>query len=437
VPYTGVHVGSLIGQPADRLLHSADLLVAGLLEAHRLYSPDGQPVVFDLQIEAEVLGCELVWAEKAPPSVSAHPFATTKGVPGRLPERNKGRIGLVLEAMRRMKEKVGATTALYGLFTGPLTLASHLRGTELFLDMYDDPDYVDELLSFCTNVGLRMAALYIEAGMDVIASVDPMTSQISPETFERFVATPFGRQFAAIRAARRASSLFVCGDATRNLAAMAATGPDCLSVDENIDMVEAKKVTDRAGITLSGNIPLATVMLLGTQADSQKYALDLISKMGRRDFILAPGCDMPYDVPAANLVGVTQAVHDERATAAYLEHYVRSDVAVDVEMPDYAHMSGALVEVFTIDSATCAACGYMKAAADAAAAEVGSAAQVIERKTATPQNIARAQRLGLAHLPALVVNGKLVFSSVIPGRRALVEAIAAAVRAAGAGQAAG
>ena len=30
--------------------------------------------------------------------------------------------------------KVGDRTALYGLVTGPFTLASHLRGTDIFLD---------------------------------------------------------------------------------------------------------------------------------------------------------------------------------------------------------------------------------------------------------------------------------------------------------------
>ncbi len=428
VPYTGVHVGSLIDAPADELLRSADLLVRALREAHRLYAPDGQPVVFDLQIEAEVLGCGLLWAAKAPPSVSSHPLAAAKGVPRRLPERGDGRLGLILDAMTRMKKEVGRRTALYGLFTGPLTLASHLRGTEIFLDFFDDEGYVRELLDFCTRVGLRMAELYVEAGMDVIAAVDPIVSQISPDAFRQFVARGFAVQFEAIRAAGRASSLFVCGDATRNLEAMAATGPDCLSVDENIDMKAAKRVTDAAGIALSGNLPLTTVMLLGSQADNQKYALDLIDGMGRKDFVLAPGCDMPYDTPRANLVGVSQAVHDERATRAYLEHYVRRDVDVPVEMPDYEHLAGALVEVFTIDSATCAACGYMKAAADEAGAALGPRVEVVERKISTLENIARARRLGLAHLPAIVVNGRLAFSSVIPGRRALSDTIEAALR---------
>ena len=44
--------------------------------------------------------------------------------------------------MRKMKRQVGDRTALYGLVCGPMTLASHLRGTEIFMDMFDHMDYL-------------------------------------------------------------------------------------------------------------------------------------------------------------------------------------------------------------------------------------------------------------------------------------------------------
>ena len=49
--------------------------------------------------------------------------------------------------------------------------------------MYDDEDYVADLLAYCNKVCFRMAQYYIEAGMDVIAVVDPLISQISTDHF--------------------------------------------------------------------------------------------------------------------------------------------------------------------------------------------------------------------------------------------------------------
>ena len=55
VPFAGVHAGALIGADATEVLTNEDSLVNALLEVNRLYMPDGQPVVFDLQLEAEML----------------------------------------------------------------------------------------------------------------------------------------------------------------------------------------------------------------------------------------------------------------------------------------------------------------------------------------------------------------------------------------------
>lgn len=102
IPFAGVHAGKLKGYSAQEVLTDGDKLFASLLEVNRLYVPDGQPVLFDLQIEAEILGCQLAWAQYSPPSVAGHPLATTTDIPTRLPERSDGRLPMVLNVMRRM-----------------------------------------------------------------------------------------------------------------------------------------------------------------------------------------------------------------------------------------------------------------------------------------------------------------------------------------------
>ena len=109
--------------------------------------------------------------------------------------------------MKRMKEAVGDTTALYGLVCGPFTLASHLRGNALFTDMFDFEEEACDLISFCAG--------------------------------------PCKEIFDHIRAQGAFSSFFVCGDATRNIEVMCQTGPDGISVDENVDLLKAKEITDR------------------------------------------------------------------------------------------------------------------------------------------------------------------------------------------------
>lgn len=428
VPFAGVHAGKLIHANATEMLTNEDTLVRGLLEVNKLYKPDGQPIVFDLQLEAEVLGCDLLWAESGPPSIKSHPLENTMSVPCccTLPKESDGRIPLVLSAMRRMKEAVGETTALYGLVCGPFTLASHLRGNDIFMDMYDDEDYVKELLEFCTECGRRMSEYYITAGMDVIAVVDPLVSQISSAHFSDFLHEPFESLFSFIRGKGAYSSFFVCGDATRNIEVMCKTAPDSVSVDENVDIVAAKAITDRYNIAIGGNIPLTSVMLHGTQQDNMKYVVDLQDKIGDlHNFIVAPGCDMPYDVPVENTIGAAQAVLQREETKKMVENYTSATFDIDVELPDYPHLKKPLVEVFTLDSATCAACTYMLGAAKVAKEHFGDQIDMVEYKFTEKENIARCIKMGVKNLPSIYINGELKFASIIPSREELQTAIEA------------
>jgi uroporphyrinogen decarboxylase len=429
VPFAGVHAGQLKKYSATEVLTDKDKLVDSLMAVNRQYDPDGQPVVFDLQIEAEILGCELAWAEKAPPSVATHPFAQTMEIPMDLPGKGDGRLPLVLDVMREMKVKVGDRTALYGLVTGPFTLASHLRGTEIFMDMFDHPEYLDQLISYCTSVAKRISEFYLEAGMDVIAIVDPLVSQISPKHFSRFLSQPFSDTFRFIRELDAFSAFFVCGDATKNIEVMCQTKPDCVAVDENIDLVKAKEITDRYNIVIEGNIPLTTRMLLGTQQDNMIYVLDLLDALSAnggvpQNLIISPGCDMPYDTPVDNVVGAMQAIREPETARLMVASYQAQEMDLDsIELPDYDSLEKPLMEVFTLDSATCPACGYMLNAAQRAYEELSGKVELVEYRITQPENIARMVKMGIKNLPSILINGELKFSSIIPSNRELTEEI--------------
>ena len=427
VPLAGVHAGALVGATATQVLTDEETLVRALLEVNRLYKPDGQPVVFDLQLEAEVLGCGLVWADDCPPSVSSHPLADTMTVPCRctLPTAESGRMPMVLSAMRRMKEAVGDTTALYGLLCGPFTLASHLRGNDIFMDMFDDEDYVKDLLGFCADCAKRMSDLYLDASMDVIAVVDPLVSQISSDHFEEFLSAPYTELFRYLREEKQAfSSFFVCGNATRNIEVMCRTAPDSISVDENVDILAAKAICDKYNVAIGGNIPLTSIMLHGTQQDNMKFVADLLAQLPEyKNFIVAPGCDMPYAVPVENTIGAAQAVLETEAVREMVKNYVAAEDDIAVELPDYENLPRPLIEVFTLDSATCAACTYMMGAANVAKDTFGDAIDMVEYKFTLKENIARCKKMGVKNLPSIYINGKLKFSSIIPSKEELEAAV--------------
>lgn len=424
VPFAGVHSGALVGYTAREVSTDVDKLEEALKAVNKYYNPDGQPIMFDLQIEAEILGCELAWSEDAPPSVKTHPVDEDDDVPTKITEKTEGRLAMELEAVRRAR-KLFPDTALYGVNCGPFTLASHLRGTDIFMDMIDEPEKVEEMLEYTSDVCITVAKYLIEAGCDVVAVTDPLISQISPTHFEEFMKKPFTKVFDAIREEKAYSAFFVCGDATRNLEPMCETHPDSISVDENVNLSAAKKITDAANITLSGNIPLTSIMLFGNQLDNMKATIDMIDSIDcTHHYIVSPGCDMPYDIPLENTIGDEQAVHNTDETRKMVSGYKKEDVEFEGELPDYDNLKKPLVEVFTLDSATCAACTYMKAAAVDAVEQLDKdSIDLVEYKYTVADNIARCKAMNVTQLPSIYINGKKKFASIIPNRDELLKAI--------------
>jgi uroporphyrinogen decarboxylase len=418
VPFAGVHAGKLKGYTASEVLKDADKLFASLLEVKKLYAPDGMPIVFDLQVEAEILGCELLWADYNPPSVKSHPFSGEKTLPChcQIPTADSGRIPMITDVMRRMKAAVGEEVALYGLICGPFTLASHLRGSEIFMDMIKDPDYVRSLIEFCAEVGFKMTDYYIEAGMDVIAVVDPLVSQISPKHFESMLSDSFKAVFDYIRSKGVYSSFFVCGNATRQIKVMCDTNPDCIAVDENVNLHDAKVITDQYNITIEGNIPLTTTMLHGNQQDNMKGVIDLIDSLGSHNLIISPGCDMPYDIPLENAIAAAQAVKRPDDVRKMIENYEAVVDDMDVVLPDYANLDKVLIELFLLDPEQCAACTYMLNSVVDAYDEIKEIADYAVYKYTVKEDIARTRKMKLTNLPTMCVNGDIKWVSIIPDK---------------------
>ncbi len=426
VPFVGVHGAKLIGKKASDYLQSSDLIVQGLKKAAERYKPDGLPVTFDLQLEAEVLGCELKWADNAPPAVKTHPLEQGKSLPD-LPvfDISAGRYPLVLDALKTMKAEAGKEIALYGLICGPFTLALHLLGNTIFMKMFDHPDYVKAVVGFCASVGRKAAQGYLENGADVIAIVDPMTSQISPAHFNEFCATPLDELFRFIRERRGYSSLFVCGDASRNLEAMGATKCDNMSIDENIPLEKVRDITRACNKSFGGNLKLTTALLLGTEDDAKLDAIRCIDIGGGCGYVLAPGCDLPYDVPEENLAAVASMVHDAYQREVAKRTIIAQSVSEPgaVKLPDYDREPHVHLDVITLDSASCAPCQYMMDAVHRAVKRLGAPAVVKEHRIMTREGIAMMSRLGITNLPTICIDGKAAFISIIPDQETLVQAI--------------
>ena len=423
VPFVGCHGGALIGVPADEYLKSTEHIVRGAKEAIKRYQPDGIPIAFDLQIEAEALGCELNWAEDNPPAVIGHILEKKSLHELNNIDENSGRIPIVLEAVRKLKSE-DEDVAIYGLVTGPFTLALHLQGTQIFMDMFDQPAKVNELMLFTQRIAAQVSSMYLDAGCDIIALVDPMTSQISPDAFREFVTPSAKFVFDEIRARKALSSFFVCGHAQRNVEAMCETGPDNVSVDENIPLGYVKEVCQKFGISFGGNLQLTVVLLMGDEEAAQRNALECMRIGGDTGFILAPGCDLPYGVPPENLEAIAKLVHDPYQQQVASELFEKKkEVQVDLDLIDYGYSEKVIVDIITLDSEACAPCQYMVESVKAVAPHFDQLVEWREHKIKQRDAVEFMMAMMVKNVPTICIDGQIKFVSIIPSREELIAAI--------------
>ena len=63
-----------------------------------------------------------------------------------------------------------------------------------------------------------------------------------------------------------------------------------------------------------------------------KAVIDILDSVDHHNFILSPGCDMPYDTPIENTIAAAQAVRNPDDARKMLENYT---VVVDDMMLRY------------------------------------------------------------------------------------------------------
>ncbi|MBU2604203.1 MAG: hypothetical protein KKA32_18905 [Actinobacteria bacterium] len=290
VPYVGVHGAYLIGETATTVLQDADLLAKAVVNAAARYKADGIPLVFDLAVEAMSMGIEAKWFDDNPPTVIAHPLVDKSLAEANLsiPGPQDGRWPVIIEAGKKAKAQLG-DVALIGLACGPLTLASHLRGAKIFTDMVKKPELAMEIMEFAAKVTAESARIYAEEiGCDIVALVEPVGSQVRPETYDKFVIPACQEAIDKIHGADKVSALYICGDATKIVENMMYTGCQCVCVDEQLNMNYVRDGAMKYGRGFGGNLKLTLALSLGI-IDPREDAIVSLAAGGKVGYTFSPG----------------------------------------------------------------------------------------------------------------------------------------------------
>ncbi|MGD8883083.1 MAG: uroporphyrinogen decarboxylase family protein [Desulfobacterales bacterium] len=297
--FTGQCNTQLIGASIRNFLLDPQIFVKAQLAAYERYKPDILLMMWDLLTDVEAIGNELKFPENSL-CISTKYALEDKGKLSslELPDPTKdGRLPAYLEAVAETK-KIISDAIVSAVIAGPWTIAIGLRGaTELIRDAIKDPDYVHELMQFCTQQSISFAEAIIPLGVGLGYSEAPAScSLISPKMYRAFV-LPYHKQIVDhFKAKKVGVGLHICGYADPILEDMVNTGATNISIDAPTNLAKAVAAT-RGKAVLIGN--LNTNLFFSGSREQMKQAMINCMDSAPQDsgYILASGCEVPGIAP--------------------------------------------------------------------------------------------------------------------------------------------
>jgi uroporphyrinogen decarboxylase len=296
---TGQYNTQLIDVSIREWLLDPKIFAKAQIASYERYQPDILLMMWDLLTDAEAIGNELKFPEDSL-CISTKMALADKGKLSSLqiPDPTKdGRLPGYLEAVAETKKAV-SDGIVSAVIAGPWTIAIGLRGAnELIRDALKDPDYVHELMQFCTRQSISFAEAIIPLGVGLGYSEAPASnSLISPKMYRTFV-FPYHKQIVDHFKARKVGlGLHICGYADPILEDMVNTGVTNISVDAPTDIAKAVAAA-RGRAVLIGN--LDTNLFYSGSKDGMRRAIQhcLDNAPADSGYILSSGCEVPAVAP--------------------------------------------------------------------------------------------------------------------------------------------
>jgi [methyl-Co(III) methanol-specific corrinoid protein]:coenzyme M methyltransferase len=309
-----------LGYSFNEVHVDAKKMAEAAASSYKVFGLHGVVVPFDMGVEAEVLGATVKYYEKGEGQI-IYPTMDDKLVSGAhfeippdLPESqqktylrkaidqaiidlhlkwpedlaNAGRIPIVLEAIRRLKEDVGREVTVASWVLGPFTLAGQIVELENLLKLtHKKQDVVHRHLSRLTNYLTEVLNLYIDAGADFVTvrEMGATGDVISRQMFVQLVQPHLTELFSRIE--RVPTVLHICGNTNTIIDLMAECGATALSVDHKNNLAETRAKLPNT--LIFGNYDAFGILCEGAPEQVDASIKEVIAAGANA---IWPGCDI-------------------------------------------------------------------------------------------------------------------------------------------------
>ncbi len=265
---------------------------------------------FDLCIEAEALGCEInVYAHSEGilyPTIKKKLINSEQEMEITIPDdlKKKGRIPLLVEAIKIAKNRVGNEVAIGSYVLGPFTLAGQVMDlNELLKLSFKKPDKVSLLLDLLADAIIMVAEELIDAGLDylTVREMGATSDVLSPRVFKNLIQKPLIKVISRITIP---SVLHICGKTNQIVQFMIETGATAISVDQKNDLAESRKTLGKDAL-IFGNLDPYNILVQGTTEKVREAVRKCIDDGASA---IWPGCDIWPTIPPENFHAMMEEI---------------------------------------------------------------------------------------------------------------------------------
>lgn len=265
----------------------------------------------DLTSEAETFGCGVSFSDTEAPHVTDEiVFDRASAESLQVPNLETGRGPVFLKAAELAAQNI-TDRPTFGGMLGPFSLAGVLMGLErALIATIKDGQTLHIVLEKCTRYAIAYAKAYKQAGANGILIAEPTAGLLPPKHCDEFSSRYVKELVDAVQDEGFFIVLHNCGNTKKLVNTMVSTGAKGYHFGNAVDMVDV--ISQIPGDYLVfGNIDPARVLNEGTTEVIKGTTKNLLEKMKPySNFVLSTGCDLPPEVPIANLESFFEALEE-------------------------------------------------------------------------------------------------------------------------------
>lgn len=277
------------------------------IKTAEMYGFDGIVVPYDMCTIPEAMGLAVSLYKESQdvlyPTIP-HKWKTPEEVvlPGDLLER--GRMPVVTEAIRIIKEQVGDRLALGSWTLGPFTLAGQVLELDVLMKLsHKDKTRVEALLDRMTDLIIRIGRYHHDLGVDFMSlrEMGTGTDLLSPRVFKSLIQP---RLIRILQAWQCPKVLHICGATDLIIERMHECGADGISVDQKNHVDQTRKRLGDGALLLGNFDPYHTLCV----AETDQVEGIIRGCIDAGVDAVWPGCDLWPEVKEANLRAYVEAI---------------------------------------------------------------------------------------------------------------------------------